>query len=291
MIKLIAVDMDGTLLDAKKEISPSTVEMIRKANENGIEFMITTGREYEMVKDLLDKNKLKCSCILMNGAEYRDINGIVLGELGMDANRARRIIEILQKEKIVSRIYTEKGVFTLESREDALQEMTYRAKSFFPELSEEESVEKALHEPFFLALQYVDHDHVEEFLNTMSIKKFVAFHKDVDLLDKTKKILREIPNIAVSSSFRDNMELTDVRAQKGLVLKKVILDMGLKEEEVMVMGDSFNDETMFLEFTHSVAMGNAIDEIKAMAKYITKRNDEDGVAFAMKQVLDNVWGQ
>jgi len=283
--------MDGTLLDAKKEISPSTVEMIRKANENGIEFMITTGREYEMVKDLLDKNKLKCSCILMNGAEYRDINGIVLGELGMDANRARRIIEILQKEKIVSRIYTEKGVFTLESREDALQEMTYRAKSFFPELSEEESVEKALHEPFFLALQYVDHDHVEEFLNTMSIKKFVAFHKDVDLLDKTKKILREIPNIAVSSSFRDNMELTDVRAQKGLVLKKVILDMGLKEEEVMVMGDSFNDETMFLEFTHSVAMGNAIDEIKAMAKYITKRNDEDGVAFAMKQVLDNVWGQ
>lgn len=290
MIKLIAVDMDGTLLNEKKEISTHTVSMINKLYENGIQFMITTGREYVMVEDLLIKNQLKCHCILMNGAEYRDEEGVVKSEIKMDAARTSRIISILQQEKITARIYTDNGIFTLDSKENALQEMIYRVKSFYPNLDDAKAKEQALKEPFFLELQYITEDEIDEFIKRSSIKKFVAFHDDVNLLDKAKKMLREIPNIAVSSSFRDNMELTDVRAQKGLVLKEVSKMLGIKEHEVMVIGDSFNDETMFEEFENSVAMGNAIDEIKAMAKYITKTNVEDGVAYAMEQVLAGAWG-
>lgn len=290
MIKLIAVDMDGTLLNEKKEISKHTVDMINKLYEHDIQFMITTGREYDMVKDLLEKNNLKCHCILMNGAEYRDKEGVLKKEIKMDSARTSRIISILQQEKIVARIFTDQGIYTLDSKENALQELVYRFKSFFPELDEAQAIEKAKKEPFFLELQYIKENEIEEFVQKSSIKKFVAFNKDVDLLERAKKMLREIPNIAVSSSFIDNLELTDVHAQKGLVLKEVSKMLGIKENEVMVMGDSFNDETMFKEFENSVAMENAIDEIKEMAKYITKTNVEDGVAYAMEQVLAGVWG-
>lgn len=92
--------------------------------------------------------------------------------------------------------------------------------------------------------------------------------------------------IAVSSSFRDNIEITDITAQKGIILAKVAEKMGFERDEVLVLGDSFNDYSMFTEFKESVAMGNAIPEIKEIAKYITDTNDNLGVAKAIYRVLE-----
>lgn len=285
MIKLIASDMDGTLLNERHKIDKETVAAIKKAEEAGIVFAISTGREYDNVKPLLDENNIKCQCVLMNGAEYRDEDGNILEEINIDQKVAFKIINILQKEKVSARIFTNKGIFTTDTKEEALKEMTYRTLSFEPELTYEEAVELAKVQPYFTQLKYITN--LEEFFDSdIEVRKFVAFHSDLEIINKMKKVVSEIQDIAVSSSFKDNIEVTHITAQKGIILAKVAEKMGFKREEVLVLGDSFNDYSMFKEFSESVAMGNAIPEIKEIAKYITDTNNNLGVAKAIYKVLE-----
>lgn len=86
--------------------------------------------------------------------------------------------------------------------------------------------------------------------------------------------------------FPTNLEITDVSAQKGQVLQKYIESLGYTMDEIMVMGDSLNDYSMMcMDFGATVAVGNADEKIKAVSKYITKANTEDGAAYAIEAVL------
>lgn len=285
MIKLIASDMDGTLLNEKHKIDKETVVAIQKAEEAGIVFAISTGREYDTVESLLKENNIKCQCVLMNGAEYRDEEGNILEDINIEQKVAIKIIHILQDEKVSARIFTNKGIYTTDTEEEALKEMAYRTLSFNPEFTQEEALEFAKVQPYFTQLNYISD--LNEFLSDdIEIRKFVAFHNNIELINKMKKIIGEIKGIAVSSSFKDNIEITDITAQKGIILAKVAEKMGFKRDEVLVLGDSFNDYSMFTEFTESVAMGNAIPEIKKIAKYITDTNSNLGVAKAIYRVLE-----
>lgn len=285
MIKLIASDMDGTLLNEKRKIDEETAEAIKCAEKSGVKFAITTGREYDSVKELLQEHDIRCQCILMNGAEYRDEDGNILEDINIEIENATEIINLLQKEKISARIFTNKGIYTTDTKEKALKEMQYRTLSFNPELTEEEALEIAKAQPFFEQLKYITN--LNEFLGSgIEIRKFVAFHKDIELINKMKKIIGAIKGLAVSSSFKDNIEVTNITAQKGIILAKAAKKMGLEKDEVLVIGDSFNDYSMFTEFIESVAMGNAIPEIKQIAKYTTDTNKNLGVAKAIYKVLD-----
>lgn len=221
----------------------------------------------------------------MNGAEYRDEDGNILEVINIEQSVATKIINILQDAKVSARIFTNRGIYTTDTKEEALKEMTYRTKSFNPSLTLEEAIEIAKEQPYFVQLKYISD--LNEFMNSdIEIRKFVAFHNDIELINKMKRVIGEIEGLAVSSSFEDNIEITHITAQKGIILAKVAKEMGLKREEVMVIGDSFNDYSMFEEFTESVAMGNAIPEIKEVAKYITDTNTNLGVAKAIYNVLE-----
>ena len=286
MIKLIASDMDGTLLNDKHDIDIETVEAIRKAEEKGIIFAISTGREYDSVKCVLEKHNIKCQCVLSNGAEYRDENGNILKVINIDDVTAKDIMYILKEYNMAARIFTSGGVYTTSSKEDALMEVTYRTMSFNPEMTMEEAKKIAEHETFFENLQYVND--IEEFFKLgLEVRKFVAFHKDVDFISRVKEKMEKIEGLAVSSSFSDNIELTQKDAQKGIILKRVVIDMGIDPDNVMILGDSFNDYSMFTEFKESVAMKNAIPEVKKIAKYITDSNDNLGVAKAIYAAIDD----
>ena len=286
MIKLIASDMDGTLLNNNHDIDKETVEAIRKAEEAGIIFAISTGREYESVKPILDKHNIKAQCILSNGAEYRDEEGNILDKVNINEESAKRVIDILEKNNLSARIFTNKGVFTTSTREEALKEVMYRTMSLNPDLTEDEAREVSENLGFFIGLQYIE-DINKFFEEGIEIRKFVAFNKDIDLIDKMKKVISEIEGLAISSSFIDNIEITDINAQKGIILEQVAVKMGIDREEVMILGDSFNDYSMFEIFEETVAMENAIPEVKAVAKYITDTNDNLGVAKAIYNVLNN----
>ncbi|GAA0077307.1 Cof-type HAD-IIB family hydrolase [Clostridium sp. CTA-5] len=284
MIKIIASDMDGTLLNEKHIISKENIKAINKAEQAGIIFTISTGREYDSVKPLLEESKIRCQCILMNGAEYRDEDGNILECINIDKNKAIKIIEILKNINISFRIMTNKGVYTTDTREKALEEIAYRIQSFEPGTSFEEALKLAEINPFFLELKYISN--IEEFFNNdIEFRKFVAFNSDLSVLKEARERLESIHGLAISSSFEDNIEITDEKAQKGIMLAKVVDNMGINRDEVLVLGDSFNDYSMFTEFTESVAMGNAIPEVKEIAKYITDTNINDGVAKAIYKIL------
>ncbi|WP_315079547.1 Cof-type HAD-IIB family hydrolase [uncultured Clostridium sp.] len=286
MIKLIASDMDGTLLNNNHDIDVETVEAIRKAEEAGIIFTISTGREYDSVKYILDKHNIKCQCILSNGAEYRDEEGKILEVININEEYAKQIIKILDENKLPARIFTDKGVFTTSTREEALQEVVFRTMTFNPNLTEDEARKMSEKEGFFTSLKYIDD--VEKFFeDNIEVRKFVAFHKDIELINKMKRIIGELEGLAISSSFHDNIEITDLNAQKGIILEQVAKKMNIDTKEVMILGDSFNDYSMFEIFEESVAMKNAIPEVKEIAKYITDSNDNLGVAKAIYNILNN----
>ena len=285
MIKLIASDMDGTLLNSNHEISKENLEAIKKAEEMGVKFAISTGRMYEDVKPLLDECGLKCQCIVLNGGEYIDEKGKVLEGIYIDREEAREIIDMIIKENIVAEIYTNEGLHTVNTKEEALTEVAYRIKAYDPEISFEDAIKFAESHPHFMNLKYIKD--IDEFLNSdIKIGKFVAFYNDEETTLNVKRKLESIGGLAISSTFTKNIEINNKEAQKGLILAKVSEKMGIKREEVMVIGDSFNDYSMFTQFTESFAMGNAVKQIKELAKYVTETNDNAGVAKAIYKILN-----
>lgn len=286
MIKLIASDMDGTLLNNEHDIDRETVEAIRKAEDLGIIFAISTGRDYDSVSEILNKHNIKSQCILSNGAEYRDEEGNILDVINIEKESAIKIAYTLIENDFAPRIFTNKGIFTPSSREEALQEVTFRTMSMNKHLSEEEAKEISKNIGFFTELKYIDN--LEMFFDDkIEIRKFVAFHKDVEVINNMKKEIGKMDKISVTSSFSDNIEITNINAQKGIILKKVADKLGIKREEVMILGDSFNDYSMFEIFEETVAMKNAIPEVIDIAKYVTDGNDKLGVAKAINNVINN----
>lgn len=285
MIKLIASDMDGTLLGANNDISEENLKAIRKAEEMGVNFAIDSGRRYEDIKPFLDKYNLKCECIVLNGAEYRDKEGNILEGIYMDKNKIKDVLNIIQRDGLNVEIYTDKGLYTTNTREESLKGSMFMVQYFHPEVTNDEEILKmAKEEHHFPILNYIDN--IDEFLNTdIKIGKIEAYDKCKDKVFKSKEKLQKIDGLAVASSVTFNVEINNIKAQKGIILAKVSEKKGLKKEEVAVIGDGFNDYSMFAEFPVSFAMGNAIPEIKEIAKYITDTNYNSGVAKVIDKIL------
>lgn len=121
----------------------------------------------------------------------------------------------------------------------------------------------------------------------MPIYKIFLYSDNIPLLNNIRQELSSNKQIAVAASFETNLEITDIKAQKGPVLKKYIESLGYTMDEVMVLGDSMNDFSMLeMPFGATVAMENAMPEVKKVAKYITKSNEELGVAHAINCLLE-----
>ena len=104
-------------------------------------------------------------------------------------------------------------------------------------------------------------------------------------LDTARAQLEVLPGIAVSSSGAGNLELTSINAQKGIALEQFAKSKGIAMEDVMAIGDNYNDLSMLQRVGHSVAMGNAPEEIKAACKSVTTTNELDGVGTAIQTAL------
>ena len=285
MIKLIASDMDGTLLNDDHMISEENLKAIRKAQEMGRHFTIVTGRDYGAVKSYLDECNLKCECILSNGAEYRDVDGNVIESVYMNKESVKIVFDILNEANLCIQLMTNKGSYVTNKESDK-KAIIDRFKLFNPKMNEEEVIEFV--ESFHKQRGMKEIDNIYKILeDDIEILKIVTFDNDEKLIAKLKEKLREsTSDLAVASTFSNDIEISDIEAQKGLILAKTIKKMGIDKSEVIVLGDSFNDYSMFTEFENSYAMENAIPEIKEIAKYITDTNNNNGVAKAIYKVLE-----
>lgn len=285
MIKLIASDMDGTLLNDDHMISEENLKAIRKAQEMGRHFTIVTGRDYGAVKSYLEECDLRCECILSNGAEYRDVDGNVIESVYMNKESVKIVFDILNEAGLCIQLMTNKGSYVTNKESDK-KAIIDRFKLFNPKMTEEEVVEFVEKSHKQRGMKLIDNIY-EVLENDVEILKIVTFDNDEKLIARLKEKLREsTSDLAVASTFNNDIEISDIKAQKGLILAKAIKKMGIDKSEVIVLGDSFNDYSMFTEFENSYAMENAIPEIKEIAKYVTDSNNNDGVAKAIYKSLE-----
>ena len=113
MIKLISSDMDGTLLNSYRQITPINIEAIKRAQENGINFIINTGREYPNARGLVEAAGLKCDLICSNGACAFDKDGNLLFEHILDKETVRTIFDAFNKYSMEPSLYTTEGRISL----------------------------------------------------------------------------------------------------------------------------------------------------------------------------------
>ena len=266
-IKLIAIDMDGTLLLPDHTISPAVKTAIAAARARGVNVVLTTGRPYAGVHSYLKELHMEQPgdyCITYNGA-------------------------LVQKAGDGSTVAQ-----TALSYDDYLEQLSREVGSHFHALdrntlytANRDISYYTVHESFVATIPLVfceaeKMDPETQFLKVMMID-------EPEILDKViSRIPAEVKEkYTVLKSAPYFLEILDKRVNKGTGVKSLADALGIKAEEVMAIGDQENDIAMIEYAGVGVAMDNAIPSVKEIANFVTKSNLEDGVAYAIEKFALN----
>lgn len=270
-IRLIAFDLDGTLLRPDKTIAPRTMQALLRAREKGVRLVPATGRLYATLPEELKDGALFENLILVNGAEvYDSRRKTAIARAELSAAQAQALCGELQKLPVLTGIY-QSGQGWM-AREDYAR---------LPQVMRDEAV---------LALVYRAFRPTDDLFAQIcaggSVQKVIAYFKTQEEKQRYLEILRaQYPQYAVSSAFANNIEINAANATKGDALKTLCERLGLSSAQCMAFGDDLNDCTMLRAAGLGVAMGNASEAVKACADEVTQSNAEDGVAQMIERVL------
>ena len=284
-VRMVVSDMDGTLLNKRAEISEGNLAAIRRLEQNGIEFVIASGRDYHGVYSLLEEYDLNCEAILGNGSQYVDREGKVLMSCYMDKSVVKAVTEIFGDRGIPYMIFATDGFYT--GQEPSFVRGRFIERSCKRFGRSREDFDQGGRYKYMPCNQLQKIEDFDFFLKQdMEIIKVEAFAMKTEEIRGAREILKEIPGISYLSSFDDNVEVTVRGAQKGYILEKVIGLKGLSREQVMVIGDGMNDLTLFECFPVSYAPANAQDRIRELAMEVVADCEEDGFAQAVDRMLE-----
>ena len=285
MIKLIASDMDGTLLNSNHKIPQKNIELIKFAQKNGIEFVVATGRAYYEALPSLNNENIKCDVISFNGGIIYDKNGNIINITPMKLKDLYYTIEILKSLNISYQLYTKNTIYT-NSIETDITAYIDLIRANGEEPNEQHLRQEAKNR---LALGHITEvDNIELYLNQENNPaiKVIGISNDLEKLKHATELLSGNDNISVTSSGANNVEIMDKKATKGEALKIVadIHDINLKN--AIAIGDNLNDQAMLDIVEYSIAMKNGNKKLKKTAKFITeKTNSEGGVADSVMKLL------
>ncbi|RDW17395.1 Cof-type HAD-IIB family hydrolase [Oceanobacillus chungangensis] len=286
-MKLIASDLDGTLLNEDGVVSEENAEAIKKAINQGIKFVVATGRSYEAASKPLQAVGITSPIISLNGAvSYGQDQGIIR-KVTMDKEISRKILASCQKRDMYIEFFTNDGIYS-GSREYFLQVLVDIMKSANPNITDEEVREKA--ELRFQAEPVTFIGNYEEIFSIESVEiyKILSFSHDKEKLAAVREELEAETGIAITSSGDINLEFNHPEAQKGIALDSFAASMGIEMNDVMALGDNWNDASMLQMAGRGVAMENAAEGIQDLCDYTTKSNIEHGVAAAIEEMLQEV---
>ena len=259
--KLIAIDIDGTLLTTDKVLLDETKVAICEAHEKGVVVCVCTGRGYPAAKRYVDQLNLDIPLILYNGSRVRRSNDSeILYNQVIDVKTAREVYELIEQYDGTCCFWKNDTLYFNRNDEYAVyyENLTKIKPNFINEIN-------------------------DELLS--DINKFIWFGKS----DWLEKVQREIlVNCEGVNYFKSNTELLEIvppNVNKGQTLKFLCDLLGIMPEEVIAIGDEENDLSMIQFAGMGVAMGNAKDIVKQNANYITLTNDENGVGEVIKKFI------
>ncbi len=267
-IRLIAIDMDGTLLGSDNLISEENARALRDANEAGIEIAICTGRMVEEITGYAQRAGFSCWAAGCNGARVLDPTGKLVIRHDLPDGSARQAAALLLASDLpFNAFYGSDMVLIHDEATSAMQQKWARETVERGEVRVhfgEAALEKALDEGLIKLLAFED-----------AVKPRLA---------EVGAQLDALAGIDVTSSWSDNREIMPEGITKGRALAEIAERLGIPREQVMAIGDHENDRSMLAWAGVSVAMGNATEGIRALCAHQTDPCDHSGVGRAVRRL-------
>ncbi len=271
-IKMIGLDLDGTVFNEKKEITPHTRDVLAEAIRRGIVVLPATGRPQAGLPQ-----------------QFLEIPGV---RYALTANGSR-ILDLEKKETVYESLIPWKTALELirlmAGRPGSAWEAYYNGKCFVdrdtyrfldgPGMTP--AVKEYIHKTRNFWPDLISY--MEE--NRISVEKLHMVFEDTKERDHMLTLLKQDPRIDASFATSFNLEVISASSGKGNGLLALGKILGIRQEEIMACGDSWNDWDMLKKAGLSVVMENGDEETKKLADFITKSNEEDGVAWAIEQLV------
>lgn len=261
--KLVAIDMDGTLLTPELDISRDTVETVRKVIEKGVVITLSTGRMYPAALPFANMLQLDVPIITCNGALTKcSITGKIYDMKKIDSKYSLEILNYCAEEGLSVSIYDDDEIFI-----------------------DKQSENMEIHEQIDAAEPKIVDD-LKEVVNG-SVIKIMFNSRDKYKLDYHSRKLYEMYKGKLNFYFSLPyfVEIVNADANKSNALKSLSQSMNIRQEEIIAIGDNFNDLDMIKYAGLGVAMGNAPQYMKDEANFVTRSNDDDGVRYVLEKFV------
>ena len=271
--RIIALDLDGTLLTPEKKILSESLTALQNARKSGAKVVIVTGRHYVAIHPFYQALGLNTPAICCNGALLYDYNtNSVIAADPLKADQASLLVDLLNSYNVHSLMYADDGMFYQEPTGHIIRTELW-AKSL-PESQR----------PIFRKVSSLR----EASQNVNAIWKFALTDADTEKLQNFGQIVERELGLACEWSWHDQVDIAQAGNSKGKRLMQWVESQGLSMSQVIAFGDNYNDLSMLTSAGLGVAMGNAVDEVKAIADLIIGDNTEAGIADVVNNHFVNV---
>lgn len=270
-IRLIALDLDGTLLDSRKQLSDRNKAALEACIARGIYVVPCTGRTAEGIPGMIKEISGIRYAITVNGGMIEDMKeNTVLDRRLMEKKTALDIIEQIKDRHIMYDIYADgQGIS---------EERFYNHLDDYRITKEIQVLVKKTRRVVPDIIDYVKH-------KPGMVDKVNLFFSDLNEREEIRELLKQRTDVIVSSSLYNNIEINGLGAEKGEALLRLASVLGLSRDETMACGDGDNDSSMIRLAGIGVVMENGEEGLKAIADYVTGSNDESGVAQAIEKFV------
>lgn len=289
MYKLIAMDLDGTLLNSYGEVTEKNKKAIKKAIEKNIEVVLASGRMPEAILPIAKEVSATNYLISGNGAEIYDINkNEIIYNNYLSKKKVLEIIDICEKNSMFYNIYTNNFALT--------KSLNYNILFYHNENKnkpEDKRIKINIVDNMYNYIKNYQGDDIlkiticdSDELIFKSIMNKLKTLRDIDVLEvahMSRKIIKHgTEEIEIAYYYT---EITNKNVNKWSALEKLIEKLNIKKEEVLAIGDNINDKEMVENAGMGIVTGNASPDMKKISNKVVATNDESGVAQAIEEFV------
>lgn len=280
-MKLIAIDLDGTLLSDDGTISNVNINNLHRVQKQGHIVVISSGRSLHDTKQIMEDAGLDCPIITGNGA-VAFYGGKIIQNHYLPVDVTSKMMEIVEENGLYYEMYTKKGVMVEEDGMDAIQKEIKR-------MQEEVDDFQLEHANHIVDTQYKQHGliYVPQYkdvdFTSLEVYKIFVLSFNVEQLSKLRDVLIKRNDISLTTSGAQKIEIGNPESSKGNALKFIAGYFGIDLKDTVAIGDNFNDLSMFKVAGMGIAMENAEPIVKEQADYVTKHHNENGVSIALQR--------
>jgi len=276
-IRLLAVDIDGTLLNSQFRISPVDIEALRRAQAAGVEVMLVTGRRHTFALPMAQQLGFDLWLISSNGAVTRSLNGESFHRDLLPMETCRDLCSAMREFRgnmVITFDKESKGALVLER----LDELTTSIRQWLEKNSQ-----------YLEFVVPIENALVADPLQAMFCGPLLRMREALALLE-TSGLRQRVTVLRTEYPLRDLsiVDLLNRDCSKGHAVERWARHRGIQREQVMAVGDNYNDVEMLAFAGVPFIMGNACEDLKSNGWRVTRSNDENGVAAAIAAVLDDV---